>query len=144
MFTKLIANQAMADGMIFNQYHAISMGLDKIQNLSFTNSVTSIGDKAFYYFDKLTSLTLPTNLETIGVQAFTGGKLTSLTLPAKTQSIGKGAFMNNMLASVNLNQGLKSIAELAFSNNNLKTVVIPNSVTTVGSEAFDNDVTLSG
>ena len=54
--------------------------------------VTCIGDNAFCYCTKLTSITLPEGCTTIGYYAFSGcTNLTSITLPDGC-SIGEGAF----------------------------------------------------
>ncbi len=55
-------------------------------------SVTSIGTKAFSTCDKLTAVTFPANLESIGELAFFSCKLTSVTFPPALASIGQEAF----------------------------------------------------
>ncbi len=56
-------------------------------------SVTSIGDKAFSYYENMTSITIPNSITSIGGWAFWGcGGLTSITIPKSVTSIGAGAF----------------------------------------------------
>ena len=81
------------------------------------NSVTTIGDYAFYVCTGLTSVIIPNSVTTIGEYAFnncTG--LTSVTIPASVTTICEGVFK---------------------SCTGLTSVTIPNSVTTIGDWAFN-------
>lgn len=63
------------------------------QNTIIPNSVTSIGQGAFYGCSKLTSITIPNSVKSIGECAFYGcNGLTSITIPNSVQWIGKCAF----------------------------------------------------
>ena len=55
--------------------------------------MTSIGDRAFYNYDSLTSVTIPEGVTSIGDYAFYGcSALTSITIPGSVTSIGDDAF----------------------------------------------------
>jgi hypothetical protein len=57
------------------------------------DSVTSIGDSAFYYCTALTSVTIPDSVTSIGDSAFYYcTALTSVTIPDSVTSIGRAAF----------------------------------------------------
>jgi hypothetical protein len=57
------------------------------------NSVTSIGNNAFYHCSSLTSVTLGGKIESIGSRAFFGcAALNEITLPASVKSIDEEAF----------------------------------------------------
>ncbi len=57
------------------------------------NSVTSIGDYAFYGNYEITSITIPDNITSIGWCSFAEcGGLTEITIPGSITSIGEGAF----------------------------------------------------
>ena len=90
---------------------------------SIPNSVTTIGDGAFYYCNKLTSVTLPDTVTEIRANAF--AQCTNLT-------------------SVNISDGVTSIGFSAFSGClNLADFVMPDSVTQIKDYAFDNCSSLS-
>ena len=66
------------------------------ESITFENSiysVTSIGDKAFYECNSLTSVTIPNSVTSIGNMAFYEcSGLTSITIPNSVTSIGDYAF----------------------------------------------------
>ncbi len=64
-----------------------------LSSLTLPSSLQSIGDRAFLGCTSLSSLTLPSSLQSIGDRVFYGcSSLTSLTLPSSLQSIGDRAF----------------------------------------------------
>ena len=102
-------------------------------------SVTSIGDKAFYGCNGLTSITIPNSVTSIGDEAFEGcNGLTSITIPNSVTSIGDEAFQYcSGLTSVTIPNSVTSIGNSAFSGcSGLTSVTIPNSVTSIGGGAF--------
>ena len=76
-----------------------------------------IGEYAFKDCSRLTSLTLPVGITSIGYDAFAYcSGLTSLTLPAGITSIGDDTFYGcSGLTSLTLPAGITSIGEFAFS-----------------------------
>ena len=89
----------------------------RLTSLTLPVGITSIGYDAFAYCSGLTSLTLPAGITSIGEYAFSGcSGLTSLTLPAGITSIDKCAFSGcSRLTSLTLPAGITSIGEFAFS-----------------------------
>lgn len=58
------------------------------------NTVTEIGQNAFYYCDKMTSINIPDSVTTIGAKAFYScSSLKEITIPQSVTSIGADAFI---------------------------------------------------
>ena len=103
------------------------------------DSVTTIGDNAFYWCDSLTSVTIPESVTTIGNYAFSDcTSLTSITIPDSVTTIGEWAFSNcTSLTSITIPDSITTIGEWAFSDcSSLTSITIPDSVTTIGERAF--------
>ena len=111
----------------------------KFTKLTIPNSVTTIGDYAFYDCSSLTSVTIPNSVTTIGDRAFEDcSSLTSLTIPNSVTTIGIYAFENcSSLTSLTIPNSVTTIGSYAFEDcSSLTSVTIPNSVTSIGGFAF--------
>ena len=87
-----------------------------MKSVTIGNSVTTIGNSAFYRYTGLSSVTIPNSVTTIGSGAF---------------------YECRRLTSVTIGNSVTSIGNEAFSGcSGLKSVTIPNSVTTIGEFAF--------
>ena len=94
-------------------------GCKMLTAITIPNSVTSIGDAAFYGCSGLTSITIPNSVTSIGNCAFMGcSGLTSVTIPNSVTSIESRTF---------------------YECSGLTSVIIPNSVTNIGGQAFNNN-----
>ena len=132
-------------------------------SLTIPNSVTTIGDGAFYGCSGLTgSLTIPNSVTTIGGSAFYGcsGLTGSLTIPNSLTSIGSSVFRgcSGLTGSLTIPNSVTSIGNHAFRGCRGFTgsLTIPNSVTKIlnysfygcsgftGSLTIPNSVTLIG
>ncbi len=106
------------------------------------NSVTSIGDRAFFECSSLTSVTIPNSVTSIGNDAFCGcSGLTSVTIPNSVTSIGKYAFSGcSGLTSVTIPNSVTSIGECAFYKCTRLTSITcqAKNVPTTGDECFYN------
>ena len=61
------------------------------------NSVTNIGDNAFWFCESLTSINIPNSVTNIGDYAFVGCEsLTSINIPNSVTNIGRSAFHDCM------------------------------------------------
>ena len=111
-----------------------------LENLSIPASVTFIGEGAFAYTG-LTSAVIPPSVTSISAETFaycTG--LTSVNLPDTVTSIGESAFCYCLaLADMTLPKSLTSIGETAFYGcHSLDSVTISDSVSSIGRGAFWN------
>ena len=114
-------------------------GCSGLTSITIPNSVTSIGEGAFYDCSGLTSVTIGNSVTSIGEGAFYDcSGLTSVTIGNGVASIGEGAFRDcSGLTSVTIGNSVASIGEWAFSGcSGLTSVTIPNSVTSIGKSAF--------
>ena len=96
--------------------HNFYINDQEIKNLVIPNSVTSIGNYAFYYCYILTSVTIPNSVTSIGNSAFSGcSSLISVTIGESVTSIGSYAFNKcSSLTSVTIPESVTSIGYYAF------------------------------
>lgn len=94
----------------------------QIKQITIPDTVTEIGENAFYYCDRLASITLPSNLQKISDRMLNScTSLTSITIPASVTEIGSQAFAASGFTSI----------------------TIPSTVTTLGSDAFNDCASLT-
>jgi hypothetical protein len=111
-----------------------------VTSITIPESVTSIGDYAFYQYTGLTSITIANSVTSIGYAAFQScTSLTSITIPDSVTSIGDFAFREcTSLTSVTIGNSVTSIGYAAFYEcTSLTSVTIPDSVTSIGDYAFN-------
>jgi len=129
------------DGVLFNKDKTtlVMYPMGKQGTYSIPNSVTSIGEMAFYYCTGLTSVTIGGGVTSIGDFAFCGCTgLTSVTIGDGVTSIGEMAFYGcTDLMSVTIPNSVTSIGYGAFWDcTGLTSVTIPNSVTSIENCTF--------
>ena len=125
------------------------------------NTITSIGDKAFYQCTYLTSIEIPNSISAIGENVFEKctsltsiklpdamteipngllsgcSKITSIDIPASVTKIGNYAFYDCKLTSFDFD-AITEIGANAFARNKFTSLVIPNTVTKIGGGAFSD------
>lgn len=103
------------------------------------NSVTEIGDGAFYMVDECQEYNFPTTLTRIGKQAFAHCyHLRSFTIPDSVTEIGVEAFDTcEDLTTLVIGTGIDTIPEYAFADcSKLTSITIPGNVKTIENDAF--------
>ena len=91
------------------------------------------------FSNEMCKVAIPNSVTNIGNDAFYGcSSLASVTIPNSVTSIGEGAFCYCIsLTSVTIPNSVTSIGDDVFSvSSSLTSVTIPNSVTSIGSSAF--------
>ena len=109
----------------YNNNQSPAFNNSSVKKVVIEDGVTSIGEYAFYYCRKSTSITIPDGVTSIGKNAFQYcDKLTNITMPYGVTSIGNFAFQYcSSLTSITLPDSVTSIGAYAFSScSNLKTI----------------------
>lgn len=115
---------------------------ESLTSVTMSNSVTSIGESAFSGCRNLTSVIIPNNVTNIGYKAFSGTPLydnqpDGLVYFGKVLYKYKGAMPNN--TSINIPEGIVGIASGAFKDcTGLIAVTIGNDVTTIEGGGWDD------
>ncbi len=136
-------NYSSLDGVLFNKNKTelITYPFGKTDSeYAIPDSVTSIGDYAFYGCTSLTSITIPNSVTSIGYYAFYNcTSLTSVTIPDSVTSIGYETFFNcTSLTSITIPDSVTSIGGSAFYGcTSLTSITIPDSVTSIGRSTFE-------
>ena len=126
-------------------YYAHNLYIDNqlVTDLAIPNSVTTIGQYAFYNGSGFTgSLTIPNSVTAIGNSAFSNcnGLTGSLTIPNSVTTIGTWAFSNcsGFTGNLTIGNSVTEIGDGAFCDciGFTGSLTIPNSVTAIGEMAF--------
>ena len=113
---------AVIGGKATTVANSLFYGQRKMTSISIGNSVTSIGNYAFYDCgdgsgEVEMTLILSDNLTTIGENAFFSCEaLKSLTLPSSLKLIGGSAFSSASIVSIVIPESIDSIGDSAFEN----------------------------
>ncbi len=119
--------------------HNLYLNNELVTDLVIPDSVTRIGDRAFYNCTSLTGITIPDSVTSIGSGAFSEcNYLTSITIPDRVTSIGDSAFYGCWsLTSITIPNSVTSIEYEMFAQcSSLTSITIPDSVTSIGNMAF--------
>jgi hypothetical protein len=104
------------------------------------SGVLEIDVEAFVGGNNLTSITIPSSVDTIGELAFAFTGIRSLIIPHTVTRIDAQAFADlEDLTTLVIGNGLEDISDRVFSNaNNLTNLVIGSGVKNIGERAFEN------
>lgn len=125
---------------VYYAKHIFSDEDTEITNLVIPEGVTTIGHDAFYRCEGITTVSLPSTLETIGDNAFANSGLTSVDFPAGLTTINYGAFMNCAnLTSVTIPEGVETIGGSAFSKTGLTSLTLPSTIRNMSQSFYGNE-----
>ena len=116
------------------------LAYSKLTSITIPENITSIGRCAFSGCDSLTSITIPDSVTSIGSAAFENcSGLTSIVIPDSVTSIDHWAFNYcTGLTSVTIGNGVTSIDNGAFSDcEELESVIISGNITSINEVVFD-------
>ena len=116
------------DNPLYYAKHLYSDETTEIKSLVIPNSVTSIGNRAFYGCSGLTSITIPNSVTSIGSGAFSGCSGLKKVIVSDIAAWCGIKFVDNPLY----------YAKHLYSDENteIKNLVIPNNVTSISNRAF--------
>ncbi|MBQ6652743.1 MAG: leucine-rich repeat protein, partial [Prevotella sp.] len=104
----------------------------EITNLVIPEGVTKISDYAFYRCEGITSVSLPSTLESIGKSAFAYTGLTSAIIPVGFTEIAEYAFQYCAnLTTVTIPEGVTKIGNAAFAHTGLTSLTLPSTITSM-------------
>ena len=112
-----------------------------VKKVVIEDGVTSIGNQAFPFCQKLASVTIPDSVTSIGYGAFYNcSSLTNIVIPNSVTSIGNSVFERcSNLSNITLSNNITSIGSGAFTDcSSLTSITIPDSVTSIGGNAFSD------
>ena len=141
------------DGILYNKQKTVLIACPggKTGNLTIPDSVTSIGDSAFWGCSGFTgTLTIPDSVTSIGDSAFCdcSGFTGTLTIPNSVTSIGDDAFSgcSGFTGTLAIPDSVTSIGNYAFygCSGFTGTLTIPENVTTIGDYAFNKCTGFTG
>ena len=114
---------------------------ENINSFTFGNDVEVIPDYLCHAMKKLTTITIPGSVKSMGLESFASSGLTSVTLTEGLTSIGNQAFENCIsLISINIPSSVTYIGTYAFDGceNLTSPIVIPEGVTKLDDGVFIN------
>ena len=116
----------------------ISFRNQKQTSYVISNSVTSIGDHAFYGCSSLAEVIIPNSVTSIGNYVFSKcSSLSSIVIPDSVNSIGEGAFLNcSSLSSIVIPDSVNNIRRGAFYKCNLPYNLKQNFISRFSNELF--------
>lgn len=115
-------------------------------DLVIPETVSLIGDYAFYDVSGLKSVMIGDSVQTIGNEAFIGCKeLKSIEMGMSVRTIGKRCFGGcSSLTNIHIPNSVVEIGEYAFLGcEGLTSIIIPNSITNISRSTFANSSALS-
>ena len=127
--------QDFEDETLWNSYKEI------VTSIVIHDSITSIGNKAFFDFNHLETITLGKDITRIGKAAFYNTKIKSIHVPLSVKVIEESAFQNcKYLEQITFedNSQLERIERKSFVQcQKLKSIIFPSSLQIIEKECFD-------
>ena len=111
---------------------------NSIESVIIQEGVVSVASRCFQNASNLKTVSLPSTLERIWPNAFTGTAIESITIPEGVTKIETGTFFQcAQLETVELPSTIETIGEGAFSEcGNLTAITLPSSLREIGNNAF--------
>lgn len=110
----------------------------KLTSVTLPSKLTSIGSSAFDGCESLASITLPDSVEKIGNYAFRYCAFTSLDMPSKLNSLGTGVFSHTKLKTADFSvcKDLKKFSDRLFQQSDIESFVFPDGISAASNYMF--------
>ena len=127
----------LTSNAVLETYYWYNLSSDLlVGDLVISETVTNIGEYAFFYCENLTSVIMPDSIIEVGYMSFYCCSITNIRLSNNLKYIRESAFDSLLCTNINLPNGLEIIEDYAFYWSCLEQVNIPDSVIKLGSYAF--------
>ena len=115
-----------------------------LTSVTLPSTVQSIGVSAFYRQENLKEINLPEDFQELGEGCFENTGLESITIPGKVKAIPKYCFRScAQLLSADFPEGLESIDDYAFDGcEALEKLLLPHTLKSIGMDAFSGTYAL--
>lgn len=127
------------DGITVTGIGSSAFGSPKITNVTIPSTVTTIGVYAFSGCTKLTNITIPNSVKNIFSNAFDDCiSLTNITIPSSVTKMGNSIFSHCYnLTNVTIQDGVTFLGNATFSDCvKLTNITLPNTLTSIGQDTF--------
>jgi hypothetical protein len=132
------------EGQTVSALGIYAFSYSSVTNVTIPNSVTSIGNDAFFNCTNLRSVTIPNSVTTIGSGAFISTSLETLIIPNSVTTIGNLAFYQCFnLSSVTMSTSVTSIGSSAFGMCNVASYDLTASNPTFYANTFESSITVT-
>ena len=135
------------DGYLVTRIGEQAFWESEMDGVVIPDSITSIGEAAFIFCEKLASITIPESVVSIGDYVFGHCcSLTEIELPSGITVIGEDSFLGcTSLNSIIIPEGVVSIGEQVFGDcSSLTNITIPSGVTVIKDWTFSGCSGLTG
>lgn len=114
-------------------------GNQDLISITLPSGITRIEDRTFEFCRNLESISLPSNLESIGKFAFAGSGLKNITIPESLTTLGIDVFSDcYSLESVEIRANLNTLPSFTFQScTKLTNVILPQGLERIGRYSFE-------
>ncbi|MDR3594456.1 leucine-rich repeat protein [Clostridium sp.] len=125
---------------------AFAFGSPKITSVTIPSTITTIGVGAFGGCVNLTNVVIPNSVKTISDHAFADCRnLSTISIPGSVTKMGDAVFLNcNNLTNVTVADGVTFLGYDTFSGcTNLASLSLPSTLTSIGYSTFEGCISLN-
>ncbi|MBQ0029769.1 MAG: leucine-rich repeat domain-containing protein, partial [Bacteroidales bacterium] len=136
---KKVTYDSKLNAVRYSDAAAPFLNCDNLESVIIGENVTALPQRLFQKLPSLSQITIPSNVESIGFNAFYYSGLKNITLQPGLKVIGSGAFEGTLIDSIYIPSSVDSIASAAFRGcGSLKTIYYnaSNNVSTYSTPPF--------